>query len=176
MNGYQGLWWEQARSDHAVLLLLRRQGAASCHLLHYLQMVTEKLGKAYFWRSGTPPRTTHAWFVKFLRSLGSVPASERQQIAAVFEFARFDDLQNWIRASLPLAYQLERLAPTLAQDGPNPEYPWPHTAPKHAPATFNFDIWTQLTGTGRGRQLMQVIDVAVKKFPSYGSRRRTKVA
>jgi hypothetical protein len=67
-----------------------------------------------------------------------------------------------------LAYQLEHLAPTLAQDGPNPEYPWPHTAPQHAPATFDFVIWPQLTGTGRGRQLLQIIDIAVKKFPSYG--------
>jgi hypothetical protein len=131
-------------------------------------MVTEKLGKAYFWRSGKPYDKIHAAFVKFLRFLGGVRASERQQIANVFEFARFEDLQNWIRAILPLAYQLERLAPTLAQDGPNPEYPWPHIAPKHAPATFDFDIWAQLTRTGRGRQLMQIIDVAVKKFPSYG--------
>ena len=33
---------------------------------------------------------------------------------------------------------------------------------------FEFGIWTQLTGTGHGRQLMQIIDAAVKEFPSYG--------
>jgi hypothetical protein len=168
MNGYQELWWQQAQSDHKVLVLLRRQGAVPCHQLHYLQMVTEKLGKAYFWRSGRPPPQIHAGFVQFLRFLGSVRASERQQAAKVFEFARFEDLQNWIRAILPLAYELERLAPKLAREGPNPEYPWPHTAPTCAPATFDFDIWTQLTATGRGRQLTQIIDVAVKKFPIYG--------
>jgi hypothetical protein len=46
MNGCQDLWWQQARSDHAILLLLRRYGVAPCHQLHYLQMVTEKIAKA----------------------------------------------------------------------------------------------------------------------------------
>ena len=168
MNRYQELWWQQAQSDHAVLVLLRRQGASPCHQLHYLQMVVEKLGKARFWRSGKPPDKNHAFFVEFLRSLGGVPQSRREQLAGVFAFARFEDLQSWIRAILPLAYDLERLAPTLREDGPNPEYPWPHAAPEHVPATFEFDLWTQLTKSGRGRQLMQVIDVAIDKFPVYG--------
>lgn len=168
MNRYQELWWKQARSDHAVLVLLRRQGAAPCHQLHYLQMVTEKLGRAYFWRSSTPPPTSHAGFVQFMRFLGSVRGPDRQQIADLFAFGRFEDFQNWIRAVLPLVYALERLAPALAQDGPNPEYPWPRLAPEYAPAAFEFDVWRQLTATGRGRQLMQVIDAAVDKFPAYG--------
>jgi hypothetical protein len=54
MNSYQKVWWKQAKSDHDAFLLIRRQGIAQCHLLHYLQMVTEKIAKAYFWRSGTP--------------------------------------------------------------------------------------------------------------------------
>ncbi len=168
MNSYQELWWRQAQSDRAVLALLRRQGAATCHQLHYLQMVTEKIGKAYFWRSGAPPPRRHAGFVQFLRFLGGVRASERGQIAEIFSFRRFEDFQNWVRAVLPLAYALERLAPALAQDGPNPEYPWPQTAPRFAPATFEFEVWSQLTNTGRGRQLIQIIDVAVEKFPVYG--------
>jgi len=168
MNKYQELWWKQAQSDHSVLVLLRRRGVAACHQLHYLQMVTEKLGRAYFWRSGTPPPASHAGFVQFLRFLGSVRASDRGRIAEVFAFRRFEDFQNWIRTVLPLAYTLERLAPALAQDGPNPEYPWPRTAPQYAPATFDFDLWTRLRDTGRGRQLMQIIDVAVDKFPMIG--------
>lgn len=67
-----------------------------------------------------------------------------------------------------MAYALERLAPTLAGDGPNPEYPWPQRAPRYAPATFKFDVWTQLTNTGRGHQLMQVIQAAIERFPEYG--------
>ena len=168
MNSYQERWWRQARSDHAALVLLRRHGAAPCHQLHYLQLVTEKLGKAYFWRSGTPPPRSHAGFVQFMRFLGGVRQSERQQIADAFAFARFEDLQNWIRGVLPLAYALERLAPALAQDGPNPEYPWPADAPQHVPATYNFDVWNRLTDTGAGRQLMHVIRLAVERFPVYG--------
>jgi hypothetical protein len=167
MNGCQELWWRQARSDYAALLLLRRHGAAPCHQLHYLQMVTEKLGRAYFWRSGVPPPTSHAGFVQFMRFLGSVRVAERRQIAVVFGFGRFEDFQGWIRAVLPLAYALERLAPQLAQDGPNPEYPWPRSSPQYAPVTFEFDVWAHLTRSGRGRQLLQIIDVAVAKFPSY---------
>ena len=67
-----------------------------------------------------------------------------------------------------LAYELQSLAPSLAQDGPNPEYPWPQIAPQFAPVSFEFDLWTKLTNSGRGRQLMQVIRRAVDRFPSYG--------
>ena len=59
MNSQQRLWFEQTRSDHSVLMLLRKQDAAPCHQLQYLQMVTEKLGKAYFWRTGSPPPVSH---------------------------------------------------------------------------------------------------------------------
>ena len=52
MNPYQRVWWQQVQSDYSVLLLLRREGAAPCRQLHYLQMVTEKLAKAYLWRHG----------------------------------------------------------------------------------------------------------------------------
>jgi len=168
MNNYQELWWQQARSDHSVLVLLRRRGAAACHQLHYLQMVTEKLGKAYFWRPGTAPPRKDAGFVQYLRFLGGVRQSERQQVAGAFSFGRFEDFQNWVRAILPLAYELQHLAPALVGDGPNPEYPWPHGAPEHAPATFEFDIWSELTDTGRGRQLLRVIEIAVDNFPVYG--------
>jgi hypothetical protein len=168
MNEYQQTWWEQARSDHGVFVVLRRNGASACHQLHYLQMTTEKLGKAYFWRSGNPHPRTHACFVQYLRALGGIRQSERHQIADAFAFGRFDDFQKWVRAILPLAYELQRLAPALANDGPNPEYPWPQDSPLYVPATFDFDVWRQLRDTGRGRQLLRVIDLAVDKFPIYG--------
>ena len=167
MNSYQQLWWQQARSDHSALVLLRQDGADPCHQLHYLQMVTEKLAKAYFLRSGDPPVRKHDVFVKFLRALGSIPQSKRQQVAEAFAFGRFDDFQNWIRTIVPLANELQNLAPALAGDGPNPEYPWPQGTPKYAPATFEFGIWSELTDTGRGRQLLQRIGNAVKNFPKY---------
>jgi hypothetical protein len=167
MNNSQELWWRQARSDLITLKLLRRHGADACHQLHYLQMVTEKLSKACFWRAGTPPPRSHSGFAQFLRRLGGVPMSKRKQLIEIFGFGRFKDFQNWIRAILPLAYSLERLAPALARDGPNPEYPWPQDQPQHAPAIFGFPIMRDLSAS-RGRQLIQIVEVAVSKFPSYG--------
>ena len=166
MNSYQELWWQQAKSDHDVFVLVRGTGMGQCHALHYLQMVTEKLAKAYFWRAGHAPPRSHAGFVQFLRFLGHVHQRDRQRIADLFSFNRFVDFQNWIRTVLPIAYELERLAPDLANDGPNPEYPWPHAQPKSSPVNHNFPIWDTLT-SGRGRDLMRVIRIAVSRFPEY---------
>lgn len=169
MNDYQRLWWEQTRSDHAVLLMLRDRGAMPCHQLHYLQMVTEKLGKAYFWRSGQPPPKSHVSFVRFLQALDNRSRVDRARIATLLGFGSVNAFADWIHIVTPLAYSLERLAPALAGDrGPNPEYPWPRQAPLHAPATYKFPVWRELTEMGRGRQLLKVIDRAVIQFPAYG--------
>ena len=169
MNAYQTLWWEQTRSDHSVLVLLRRNGANPCHQLHYLQMVTEKLGKAYFWRKNQPPKKSHASFVKFLQALNDRRDPDRTRIAQLHGFGRADAFESWISTVTPLAYDLERLAPALAGDnGPNPEYPWPRAEPTNAPATFDFEVWRQLNNSGRGRHLLKVIDAAVLEFPKYG--------
>ncbi len=139
MNSYQRLWFEQTLSDHSVLILLRKQDAAPCHQLHYLQMVTEKLGKAYFWRTGSPPPVSHVSFVRFLQLLDDRPRVEVDRIAKLFGFSKAILLEAWIQNVSPLAHSLERLAPALAGiNGPNPEYPWPQNAPTHAPASFNF--------------------------------------
>jgi hypothetical protein len=140
---------------------------AECHSLHYLQMVTEKIAKAYFWRNGSPPPKNHAGFVQFLRFLGQIKKpNDRERIANLFTFQRFSDFQNWICAVLPMAYDLERLAPALAKDGPNPEYPWPHEEPETAPVDHRFAEWARLT-TGQGRDLMRVIRIAVESFEEY---------
>lgn len=166
MNNHQRLWWEQAKSDQDAFQLLRSHGVDECHSLHYLQMVTEKIAKAYFWRAGSPPPRQHAGFVQFLRFLGQVRQQDRQRIAILFSFTRFGDFQNWIRAVLPVAYELEQLAPSLANDGPNPEYPWPHENPHTAPAGFRFLLWEKMK-SGQGRDLMRVIHIAVDRFDQY---------
>ena len=150
----------------AALSLLRKHGADPCHQLHYWQMATEKLGKAYFCKPGSPPPRTHTTLVLFLRSLGGVPQTRRSQIASLFRFTTFSSFQSWINAALPLAYDLERLAPALAQDGPNTEYPWPQTVPVDYPARYQFPIWQKMT-TGPGRQFIQTIQVLVDRFPGY---------
>lgn len=168
MKEQQRLWWEQVRADHAVLAMLRKQDAAPCQHLHYLQMVTEKLGKAYFWRAGHAPRKSHSSFVRFLQALTNRSNQGKTRISNLLGFDRRQEFENWIRIISPLAFELEQLAPSLAgSTGPNPEYPWPWENPKETPATFEFPIWKKLTGSSRGRQFLLVIDRAVVEFPKY---------
>ena len=167
MNDAQELWWRQARSDHAVFVQLRRAGGHECHLLHYLQMATEKLSKAYLWRSRHAPPRSHTGFVRFLRALLDRRDSELDRIAIVLGFGRRDALYDWVRSVQTLAYSLQNIAPAEAGNGPNPEYPWPHEAPVHCPIGHTFALWNQLTNTGQGRKLMAFVDHAVARFDSY---------
>lgn len=61
---------------------------------------------------------------------------------------------------------MERLAPPLAGDGANPEYPWPHSRPEYAPANHSFAVWT-LLASGQGRDFMRILRTAVDRFPEY---------
>ncbi len=167
MNPSQATWWRQARSDLDVLRLLRRNAVAPCHQLHYLQMAGEKIAKAYFWRTGAPPAKKHAGLVSFLKALGGTGGSRQALVAATFEFREFKQFQTWIRHVSPRAYDLEKLAPALAGDGPNPEYPWPHDAPVEYPAGYRFDLWKWLGESGSGRQFSKVVEIAVDRFPIY---------
>jgi hypothetical protein len=88
MNDAQRLWWQQAQSDRVLFLKLRRVGAHECHLLHYLQMATEKLSKAYLWRSRKVPPKSHTGFMRFLKALLDRPAAELKWIAKVLGFGR----------------------------------------------------------------------------------------
>lgn len=166
MNQYQSLWWDQARTDHEMFVVCRQRGFAQCHSLHFLQMATEKLAKAYFWRTGNPPPKSHVGFVRFMRSLGSVAQRDRELVAKLFSFKQFEDFQQWIRSALPIVYDLERLTPDLANDGPNPEYPWPHLLPTTAPVNHAFPVWDKLVAA-QGRRLLRVIEDAIKGFPRY---------
>lgn len=162
------MWWEQATSDHAILLLLRRVGAKPCHQLHYLQMVTEKLSKAYFWRNGPPAVLSHAAFLRFLTALNSRSKSDRERIAALLGYKDSDQLRWAINKMSPLAHELERLAPALAgPNGPNPEYPWPTSTPTEAPAHHEFALWIRLRQSTDGHNLLRLIDRAVATFPQY---------
>jgi hypothetical protein len=164
MNHPQKLWWQQASSDHALFRQLRRVGAQECHLLHYLQMATEKLSKAYLWRSGKAPPKSHVGCIRFLKALLDRRSSDRKRIAQVLGFEHSEDLDQWVSSVQPLAYALQSLAPAESNNGPNAEYPWPHEAPVHCPASHPFDLWAKLLNTGQGRKFMEVIERAIKHF------------
>jgi hypothetical protein len=167
MHVIQELWWKQAKSDYDLFIRLRRMGVEQCHLLHYLQMTTEKLSKAYFWRTKKTPPKIHTGFVRFLKALLVRNPREISHIAKLFGFTRPDDMDRWVSRIHTLAYQLQNTAPAEAGDGPNPEYPWPHDSPKHCPAGYEFPLWRQLADTGEGRKLMDFIGTAVRFFPEY---------
>ncbi len=167
MNAAQDLWWKQARSDHSIFVQLRRNGGPECHLLHYLQMATEKLSKAYLWRSGHAPPRSHTGFVRFLKALLDRRDTELDRIAIILTFSRRQALYDWVRSIKTLAYSLQNIAPAEAGDGPNPEYPWPHGAPAHCPVGHNFGLRNELTNTGKGRKLIEFVNHAIARFDSY---------
>src|SRR5262249_2626178 len=118
----------------------------------YLQMATELLAKASAWRSG-PVGKSHKALVSFLRSLSSNTKAQRQ-------LGYEGQNENWthtIRKITPIAESLQKLAPALANDGPNPEYPWPPDAPTTSPVEHTFPIWEELTETSYGRTLITLV-------------------
>ena len=144
---------------------LRRSGASQCHILHYLQMAAEKIGKAYFWRSGSPSgKLSHATFTPFLRAITSTRAAKN---AVVFDFDGEAKFVNWVKRVTPMARRLEELAPAVGGDGPNAEYPWPHDMPTSCPAAFDFPIWAILQAHGDGRNLLRFIGHAVNRFEQF---------
>jgi len=163
VNEHQRLFLVQARSDFAVFELLRKQPAvASCHPLHYLQIATEMFGKAHAWKTG-PSFRTHRAIVGFLRSLSSNRAAQQQ-----FGFGGKNEAwSSRIRATITLAERVEDLAPAIAQDGPNPEYPWPRASPEVAPAEHEFDLWLTLRDTAKGRQFLHLLGVLLATAEAY---------
>ncbi len=154
MNEHQRLFLVQARSSFDVFHLLRTTASLpACHALHYLQMSTELLAKAHAWKLGAKD-LTHRAFVPFLRSLAT-----NRKAQTVLGFERLtEQWEQLIRKAVLLAEAIERLAPTLAHDGPNPEYPWPPTDPHTAPAEYDFELWQDLTATDSGRKFLAFIE------------------
>jgi hypothetical protein len=160
MNAQQLAFLRQARSDWQIFCDLRaRANRPACHDLHFLQMATEKLAKAFLWGSHTP--TGHAALVRFLRAVAN-----KRRVSEALQMEPPALLQRRVHGVLPVAYQLERLAPDLAANGPNPEYPWPRELPTIAPADYDFDAWTALK-SAKGRNLINLIDELLESFESW---------
>ena len=81
MTEFQRLFLVQARSDYRVFELLWKEWKESslpaCHALHYLQMATEKFGKAKAWKHGFGSKT-HLGFRGFLTGLQSNRGAQKQ--------------------------------------------------------------------------------------------------
>jgi hypothetical protein len=105
-----------------------------CHELHYLQMSTEKLSKAYYQRE---LGTGHAAFRSLLRDLPGNPKA-----LDPLGFSTTADLTRWAGSVKPIVDAVEDLAPAIAdREGlPNPEYPWPKANPTTAPVDYAFAV------------------------------------
>ena len=103
-------------------------------------------------------RGTHRAFVRFLQL-----ASRSRTLQAEFGMnAR--QLRAYIQGLLPIADQIERLAPALAQNGPNAEYPWEvPTGQVLTPASYSFPV-TQNLREQNGRKLLLFIKILLDKF------------
>lgn len=136
--GWHEAYLVQARSEHAMLRRLELPPVEYCHRLHYLQMVSEKLAKAMLTppASTSPAPTSHAAFVRMLRTLKTRPDIRRR-----LGYRDTTSFGRYINSLLELAERIEGLAPD--QGGltkPNPEYPWEDlgTGQIRAPAEYRF--------------------------------------
>jgi hypothetical protein len=156
MTEFQRLFLVQARSDFKIFKLLREkcesQELPPCHALHYLQMATEKLAKARAWKDG-PIGESHLAFDGFLKGL----KSNRQVQKQLGYEGKNESWRQLIRKSGPLAKAVEDLAPSIAKDGPNPEYPWPRAAPRYAPAEYEFTVWANLQKPSDGPMFLNLV-------------------
>jgi hypothetical protein len=158
----------QASSDWMLFMeLLARADVPACHALHFLQMATEKLAKAYRFRDTATDEgsllTKHVGFQKFLNSFLLSPQMRD-------EFAGHHAQLAAIRKGLaPIAQAVERLAPAVARQGSpdNAEYPWEVGESVVAPVDHTFDEVRLLRG-GHGRTFLNVVTRAFAEFQSNG--------
>jgi hypothetical protein len=134
-------WWNAVLSTWCGLVGVRPFSFPRCHALHYLQMCTEKLAKAYY--TATPARTGHNAFRRFMTDLPSNPTA-----IAPLRFVDVAALTMWQGSAYALVGAIEDLAPAIADrlHQPNPEYPWPKGAEAHAPVdhSFHAEIYARL--------------------------------
>jgi len=160
----------QVRSDWQIYQT-QQQPVSDCHSLHYLQMATEKLGKAFLIAGGNASASVHTSLVSFARNSALASKTNHKAFVRFLQVAAHNpDLQRllqmnrrqlraYIRSLLPIADEIERLAPALARGGPNAEYPWETPAETiHATATYRFPFSRQLR-TPKGIKLLTLITI-----------------
>lgn len=128
----------------------------ACHWIHFLQMATEKMARAHAMdpNSNEQPARTHGGFFLLIRT---GLANERWQgrLGYAGQSKQYKAILKRLR---PLAQQTENMAPALAEDRPNPEYPWESPQAKvTAPADYGFPNFT-----AAGSALPQLLNMVQK--------------
>jgi len=164
-QNWQTAFLKQARADWEAYQKTSRATWSACHRLQFLQMASEKLGKAFLVAGPSSLETTtqsHAAFVKFLRIV-----SNNRKLKNLLNKKRSQQRKHFNQL-LPLAYEIELLAPALAQSGPNPEYPWKDAAGNVlAPVEYPFQLLQQLQKTRQGVQLLKYIEIFLTRFEEF---------
>jgi hypothetical protein len=156
----------QGRSDWAVykhLSALVKPSFHQCHALHYLQMATEKIAKAYRLRD-TPADVDdlvkrHTGFVEFVNEFfrcRTIRDEFQGQDAA---------LQAPQKNAAILAREVEKLAPAIDRlaSPENAEYPWERDEAIVIPCRFGFPNLTMLNQAS-GRAGMNLVERAFNDF------------
>ncbi len=159
---WQIAFLKQAQSDWEVYQKMRQMAWPTCYRLLFVQMAAEKLGKAVLIASQSSLATitqSHAAFVKLMRV-----ASNNRKLQNMLGMKKSQQRAQF-KTLLPLADEIERLAPALAQNGPNPEYPWQDPSGNIlVPADYPFPLMQQLHQTPQGVQLLKYVEIFLKRF------------
>ncbi len=154
LRAWQLAFLKQARSDWETYQRIDDPAWPTCHRLHFLQMATEKLAKALLVADDVSLDKithTHAAFVKFMRV-----ARKNHNLQKELGMTYSQIIVHFNRL-LPIAREIEILAPTLAQAGPNPEYPWlDNTGEILVPVDYSFPL-IKLLQSPPGTQLLRYI-------------------
>lgn len=151
----------QAISDLDAYEYLVSTDLPACHGIHYLQMVTEKLGRAVRTSAGEAgaDAQSHVAIVKAMRLLRN-----RREAAHVLFEGRFELWRAYVDRLLPLVHKLERMAPAVAGNTENPEYPWESRPGEWtAPAAHRFEVAAWLR-TPDGSRLMLLLRRIADRF------------
>lgn len=139
-------------------------GGESVHdQLHYFQMACEKLAKAALLASGhSVPSvgSTHKVVVRFVQSLKHCHAARHDYGVGAAQWGMMlDELAKYADA-------IERLAPALAGNGPNPEYPWPDgRGGAVPPCRYRWTVDPR--ADRRGQKLMELVRRILAGFGRY---------
>lgn len=154
----------QSRSDFATYQLLSGSpGVPICHLLHYLQMASEKVAKAYRFRDTDTAEdrltTEHVASSQFIQSYLKSP-----EIMQRYE-GKDAQLREIVEVARKLAREIEKLAPAVDRETSpaNAEYPWFDDGRVVVPCEFTYPNLTLLTEP-RGRTFLRLLEMAITEF------------
>jgi hypothetical protein len=132
-------YFAQASADWAMFREVRlRADVPASYALHYLQMATEKLAKAYRFRNTTASAetllTSHVGFDAFMRAF-----LQSQQVHRMYN-SRTAQLAAIRRGCGQLARLVEQLAPAVGGVArpENAEYPWAQGEEVIVPVQYSF--------------------------------------